>query len=346
VDETSFRIGDGRLRALYRPRFLPAPELLEDAVALGLGPVEAAVEPARGRLVLTGTDDDVAAAREALLFLDAPRPEALVKVAVVETVRRERAQGGGASLFDRTEGDGFFRGVRTTFEPEDWLRAELLGGLFRGTSVGFEGGHEGLDGTFASVLRGLAEGSEASFLAEPSLVCTEGVPAVVESSVLLPVPTFRREAGTVTVGVVHEPAGVRLEVLAERVGADSVTLRVRPSVKQVSAFETPEGAVATPVFAVREADLRVTVGDGETVVVGGLDHVRRRRARDSVPGLPPPWGLDGVLSSSAREGELSEVLFVVSVRVLVPGRDPAGTLPPGEAERLLHRGSRARVVPR
>jgi type II secretory pathway component GspD/PulD (secretin) len=347
----AWRIRDGRLRTLYRPKFVPAPELLPEASAFGVPGVDLALDEHRGRLVLTGEDAAVAAARDALAWLDAPPPEVLVKVAVVETIRRERRQAGGHLLFDRDLVPGgpatFFRGLRTEFEPEDWLRSELMGGTFQGTTVGFGAleGESGIGGTVEQALRFLAHSGEAEFLAEPSLVCTQGVPAAMEASVLLPVPTLHRTPFGEVRGFLTEKAGVRLEVVVERIGADSVTLRVHPWIRQVTGTSPDAGPVGAPVLAVRESETLLTLRDGDTVLVGGLEHLRRSRSRDAVPGAEAT-GLDGLLSSSAREGEFSEVLFLVGVRILTPGREHGGTIPPGEAERLLRRGSRARVLPR
>jgi type II secretory pathway component GspD/PulD (secretin) len=348
--ELSWRTRDGRLRALYRPKFVPAGSLLAEATAFGLSGVDLGLDELRGRLVLTGADGAVGSARDALDWLDAPTPEVLVKVAVVETIRRCRKQTGGYLLFDRDAIAGgpetFFRGVRAEFEPEDWLRAELVGGRYEGTTLAFgaDEGERGIAGTIEQALRFLAHSEEAEFLAEPSLVCTEGVPASMEASIAVPIPTIQRTGLNEVRGFLSEKAGVRLEVVVDRVGADSVTLRLHPWLRQVTAESWEHGPDGAPVFAVREMETRLTISDGDTVLVGGLEHLRRSRARDALPGVAAT-GLDGLLSSSAREGESSEVLFLVGVRILTPGREHGGSIPPGEAERLLRRGTRARILP-
>lgn len=357
VDETSWLGADGRLRTLYRPRFVPAGDLFADAKAFGMAGVDLALDPVRGRLLLTGGEDALGGAHEALAFLDVPRPQVLVRVGVVETIRRARRQSGGHVLFDRDEPAGtpntLFRGIRFDFEPEDWLRTQVVGGrAFEGASVAFgsERDKGPLAGTLDAVLRGLAHSGEASYLAEPVLVCTEGVKASVEASVELPATVFTQVGTTVTDRSVTEKAGVRLEVTAERVGRDHVTLRVQPWLRAVVEERAPDGPESYPTLAIREIDARVTLADGDTVLVGGLETFRRGRSREGLSLGERLPALDGLLAATAREGEATEVLFLVYVRILVPGRDPAGMLPPSEAERLLHRAprpprSRARVVP-
>jgi type II secretory pathway component GspD/PulD (secretin) len=350
VDATSWRDREGRLRSLYLPKFVPAPDLLSDALALGLGDVDLALDPLRGRLVLAGDDGPIREAREALDWLDVPPPQALVRVAIVETLRRKAQETGGHFLYDRSAPDGapdtFFRGVRTDFEPESWLRSQLLGVPFEGASVAFgrSSAEPPLSGTIHEVLRGLARSGWAEFLAEPSLVCPEGVVASIEASVSVPSTTIERTPTESRRGIVEEKAGVRLEVLVEHVGAGQVTLRLRPWVRQVVASDSELGPPGAPVLAVREVDTRLTIADGDTVLVGALEHLRRSRGRSGPPGIPGLVGLDPLIAAVASDCDHSELLFAVSVRILTPGRAPEGTLPPGEAERLLRRGTRARVI--
>ena len=133
----------------------------------------------RGRLLLTAAGTAIPAAREALDWLDAAPPQVLVEVSVVETLRRRRSETGGHLLFDRDLAAGapdtFFRGLRYDFEPDSWLRSQLVGERpFGGVSVA--GGQKGasglLSGAVDSVLRGLVTEGEADFLACPSIACT------------------------------------------------------------------------------------------------------------------------------------------------------------------------------
>ncbi len=128
-------------------------------------------------------------------------------------------------------------------------------------------------------------------------------------------------------------------------GRDHVTLHLHPWVRAVVMAAADGGPDSYPVLAVREVDTRLSLSDGDTVLVGGLETLSRSREREGRPLVLCRTALDGLLSATAREGEATEILFLVHVAILTPGRDPGGMLPPFEAERLLHRPSRARVVP-
>lgn len=356
-DEATWRGADGRLRRLYRPRFVAARDLFADVTSLGLSGVESLLDGGRGRILLTAPDPAIEAAQEALEFLDVPTPEALVEVSIVETIRRRRGASGGHALFDRDLPDGspdtFFRGLRYDFEPESWLRTTLVGQRpFEGASVelGRSNSSGTLAGTLSAVFRALATEGEADFLAQPALACTEGVPAGVSATTALPTTVFSvtpPQLGGVgfKTELRTEKVGVTLDVTAERIGSDRVTLLLHPWVRRVTEQDTPAGPVGAPVLETREATTKVVLADGETSLVGSIGSMSRLRKRTGMPGFDRVPGLDSVLSGRDAESGDVEILFLVRASILRPGRTAAPTMPPSEVARLLGVRSKARVVP-
>jgi hypothetical protein len=121
-DETTWVGADGRIRHLYRPRFVPPEPLLADVKSFGVASVDCALDVSRGRLLLTGAREGFDEAFDALAWLDVPRPQALVEVTILETIRRCDVESGGNGLYDRWQPEGapdsFFRGLRWEFEPD------------------------------------------------------------------------------------------------------------------------------------------------------------------------------------------------------------------------------------
>lgn len=344
--------GDGRLRRLYRPRFVPAGELLDGARSILPPAVELALDSMRHRLLFTGTRVGVDRATEAVDFLDVPRPSASIEVTIVETAKRRRSQRGGHGIFDRdgppAGPDTFFRGLRFDFEPDAWLRSELTGtDTFAGTSV--RGGQAGtggpLAGTVDLVLRSLSHDGEAEILSSPTIVVTEGVAAFVSSTIELPVTLFQRDGYATTYGSLSEHAGVRLDVMADKIGADRLTLRIHPWVRELTAAQSPNGPAGYPVLSVREMTTTVTVADGEEFLLGGV--AGWQRAKDAV-GLPVPpalIALTSALGSNRDEIECVDLVFRVRARILHPGRDGARVSPPNEPGRLRERTAASAVPP-
>lgn len=343
--------GDGRLHRLYRPRFVPAAELLEGARSILPPAVELTLDSMRHRLLFTGTRVGVDCAAEAVDFLDVPRPSASIEVTIVETARHRRAEHGGHGIFDRdgppAGPDTFFRGLRFDFEPESWLRSELTGtDSFEGTSI--EGARSGTGGPLAGmvdvVLRSLSTLGEAEILSNPSIVVTEGVPAFVSSTIELPVTLFSRSGTDTVYGTTSEHAGVRFEVTADKIGADRLTLRLHPWVRQLTEAKSSSGPAGYPVLSVRELTTTVTVADGEEFLLGGV--AGWQRVSDAV-GLPVPpalTALTSALGAKRNEIECVDLVFRVRARILHPGRDGARVVPSSERDRL-RRGTAAGCVP-
>ena len=93
-------------------------------------------------------------------------------------------------------------------------------------------------GAVDAVLRALSHEGEAEILSSPTIVVTQGVPAVVSARLLLPATLFHRSGGAgatvVARDTVSEEAGVRLEVTAEWIGRDHLVLRLHPWVRQLT----------------------------------------------------------------------------------------------------------------
>jgi type II secretory pathway component GspD/PulD (secretin) len=301
--EDSWWGGDGRLHRLYRPKFVPAGELLDGARSILPPAVDLTLDPMRHRLLLAGTPAGVSCASEAVGYLDVPAPSASIDVTIVETARRRHGERGGHGVFDRDAPsagpDTFFRSLRFDFEPESWLNSQLTGtDAFLGTSI--RGGDPGTGGPLAGmvdvVLRSLSTEGEAEILANPSIVVTEGIPAYVASTIELPVTLFARSEFTTTYGTVSEHAGVRLEVTAVRIGADRLTLQIHPWVRQLTEAQGADGPIGAPVLAVRELSTTVSLADGEEFLLGGV--ASWQRARDGV-GLPVPAGRSGTIARAS-----------------------------------------------
>jgi type II secretory pathway component HofQ len=190
------------------------------------------------------------------------------------------------------------------------------------------------------VLRSLSQEGEAEILTSPTIVVTQGVPAVVASRLLLPASLFTRAddpfggGRIVTNTGVSEEAGVRLEVVADWIGADHLVLRLHPWVRELTAARTSEGPQGYPVLAVRELTTVVTLADGEEVLLGGVEGWSRVNDRTGLPVPPALSALGSAIASRLDDTAKVDLVFRVRARILHPGRDGASSVPPCEDERL------------
>lgn len=340
------------LQALFRPEFRSVPVLLDALRRFGLE--GARVEPmgpwleelragkqerVASRLLLEGTRPELVRLSQALARLDIPVPSVAVAVTVAEVRRRFARETGGFLRFERDSGSGasdsVFRGTQGTFEPESWLRSQLTGVLpFQGTTLKL-GRFEAGQSVFEHVLRALAQDHDAEILARTTLVAGEGAPARLESLVRLPSLLLARadvsSSGETQVEFVTRPveAGLTFDLSAVRVSHDGAVLDLKVQFTTAEPSAVPGAAPGDLVLRTRRLETRLTARDGETLVVGGLSLTRNLGDRRSMPLLDQVPALDVLVSADGNQRETTELIFVLTPRVLsapemdTPTLDPA-----------------------
>lgn len=346
--------GEQPLARIYQPEFRSAEVLLDALRRLGASP--AAVVPVApyvdegvgdklrrvpSRLGVSGTSDAVARTWEALVRLDTPRPAVAVALTVAEVRSLSRRERGGHLSLDRSGAPpvpgGLFRGTAGAFEPESWLRAQLTGVMpFQGTSLGL-GRIEAGDGVFEHVLRALAMREGAEMLARTTLVATEGEPCGLASLVKLPAALLVQGGANPQLGTTPLEAGLTLELTATHVGRDTAELELKVHLATAEPDPAPDAIPGAMVLRARKLLTRLVVRDGESQVLGGLFVRRHLGDRRGMPLLDELPALDVLYGSRGGIQEESELIFVLTPRLLgvgLPGaKEPGGQKPPEPSAR-------------
>jgi hypothetical protein len=275
------------------------------------------------RLLLQGPTSDVERLEQALARFDRPLPSVTVGLTIAEVRCESRRERGGHALFSRDAApdspDTIFRGTSAEFEPEAWMRARLTGLVpFPGTSVVFERFRSD-DGLFEHVLRGLALRQEAEMLAQPCLVCTEESACGLESVVQVPALTLTAGVPVPRVDLRPVDAGLRLGLRAVRIGVDTAVLDLRVQLRTAEPDPAPDAIPGAVVLRTRELATRVTVRDGESLVLGGLFLTRRLGDRRNSPFVSAVPGLEVLATRRGAGVRHSELLFVLAPRGLAVG---------------------------
>jgi general secretion pathway protein D len=113
------------------------------------------------------------------------------------------------------------------------------------------------------------------FTVEQEITQTEGQPSLT---------TFTSEVHTVPVGMV-------MSVIPQINENDNVTMSIRPTISRITSFkEDPVPKLLgadfenlVPQIQVRELESLLQVGDGQTIVMGGLMQNKVNKARDGIP---------------------------------------------------------------
>ncbi len=107
--------------------------------------------------------------------------------------------------------------------------------------------------------------------------------------------------------------GITLEVTPYLNSDEQITLDLHPEVSDLSSQATVTGGV---VFNTTEADTRVMVKDGGTVVIGGLINTRTIEYKRGIPVLKDMPVFGRLFSSSDKRDEKRELLIFVTPRIV------------------------------
>ncbi|OYT68762.1 MAG: hypothetical protein CFK48_10470, partial [Armatimonadetes bacterium CP1_7O] len=111
-------------------------------------------------------------------------------------------------------------------------------------------------------------------------------------------------------------AGIILKVLPRVHEDNSITLQIQPEVSVITGFLEVPGGGRLPQLARRNADTTIRVGNGETIVIGGLIREADIKTIQKVPllGDLPFFGYLFRRTNTSREK--SEIVITLTVRVM------------------------------
>ncbi|SFM48525.1 type II and III secretion system protein [Rugamonas rubra] len=119
--------------------------------------------------------------------------------------------------------------------------------------------------------------------------------------------TGKDNAGNTVQNVVYRPSGVIVDVLPKVLGSGRIQLLVDG---QISSFKTTATGVAgSPTLIKRQVKTRVTVANGEVLLIGGLNDTQKTVSTSSLPFLPASW------SSKSDSAVQTDLVLILSAKV-------------------------------
>lgn len=183
-------------------------------------------------------------------------------------------------------------------------------------------------------------------LAEPNLMAISGQSASFLSGGKIFIPVSRTtEGGGVTITLEEKEFGVGVRFTPTVLDGTRVNLKLMTEVSDLSQAGSPftsiNGVVSIiPSLTVRKADTTVQLNDGQSFVIAGLIKSNSTAAVKRLPGLGEVPVLGALFRSSEFERDQTELLFVVTPRLVKP-LDAVPVLPtsnhvdPSRSELLL-----------
>jgi pilus assembly protein CpaC len=178
---------------------------------------------------------------------------------------------------------------------------------------------------YAGVVRAMADRNVLRTLAKPNLVTQSGKEAKFLSGGEFPFPVAQSNN---TISIEFKEFGVGLVFLPVVVDGETINLRVRPEVSSLDFSQgLQSGGFNIPVIRKNEAATTVNVKDGESFAIAGLINNEVRQAVAKIPVLGDIPILGALFRSTRFQNNETELLFLVTVKLVSPGAPGSGPDP-------------------
>ena len=348
VNETAIVKDDGTLVHFYRTNFAEPKSIIAAVKALGFEKLPG-LKPLReipgntNQIVIEGEEDAVFMLLDAIAYFDIATPQVFIETRVIEVTYDSNFEFGVDYLHDRdVDGLGpstFFRGASANLNPPSFTRSLFPPGFpFQGSTLsgGFVGETLEKFGVFNINYQALQINGKAEVLSKPSIIATQGVKATVttvEETPILQIATADRNNEQFRQGSVK--TGVTLEVTPNHIGESFVTLQIKPEVRGAAALAAARpGGTFAPIQTLRSANTQVTLGDGETLVIGGLYTNQSTTEKAKTPFLSDIPFLGDLFTRTKETKQKTELIFILTPHIVRKTSDLKIVTPPKELQRL------------
>jgi len=306
------------------------------------------IHPAQDAIILDGTvssDRTIAGAVEvaqvfapegkvvSLLSLTDAKPQQVMLQVHVAEVNRAALQELGFSF--RALGTAFMGAMfpGSTFVSTLGSLGPVTQGGFPGVVAGsqsgpdfpFQGGNLFLSSgqrDYAGIVHSLAEKNALRTLAKPNLLTVSGKEAKFLSGGEFPYPVAQRGD---TITIEFKEFGVGLLFTPVVVDGETINLKVLP---EVSSLDFSQGLISVgiriPVIRKNSVATNVTLKDGESFAIAGLINNEVRQAVQKIPLLGDIPILGALFRSTRFQNNETELLFLVTVKLVKPDAPGAG----------------------
>ena len=176
---------------------------------------------------------------------------------------------------------------------------------------------------YAGVIRAMSDRNVLRTLAKPNLITQSGKEAKFLSGGEFPYPVAQQNNA---ISIEFKEFGVGLVFLPVVVDGETINLRVRP---EVSSLDFSQGLQSNgfniPVIRKNEAATTINLKDGESFAIAGLINNEVRQAVAKIPVLGDIPILGALFRSTRFQNNETELLFLVTVKLVNP--DPPGAGP-------------------
>ncbi|MDP8234307.1 MAG: secretin and TonB N-terminal domain-containing protein, partial [Candidatus Saelkia tenebricola] len=173
---------------------------------------------------------------------------------------------------------------------------------------------------FQAVLRALLTNTNSKVISNPQVTTLNNQEAEMGVATEYPLPTYEinSDTGELTVsGYEYKDIGITLKVTPFIARDNYITMSIEPTVGAVDATVTITGTgFELPIIESKTATTKVTVKDGETIVIGGLISDTKTKTTRKIPFLGNIPLLGKIFSYNTDSDTSSELLIFVTPHII------------------------------
>lgn len=273
------------------------------------GELKIVPDQTRNLLVIQATPRDYEEIRKLLNELDILPRQVLLEVLVVEVILSKSLKLGveWKYLFDTY---GATNTVSLTTNLANNIASGFLYSVAKADKI-------------QAAVAALAEENAVKVIASPHVLASDNKEASITVSQEVPVVTGSVSTGlqatVVTQNVQYRDTGVLLNVTPHINNLGLVTMDVSQEISDLS-DKTIQG-ITNPIFNKRKAKTRLSVQNGQTIVIGGMIREQNKKADTGIPGLKRIPLFNLLFKRIGDEDERTELMIFITPHVVTDTRE-------------------------
>lgn len=278
-------------------------------------------------LILHASRSDIKKIMPIIRQLDQPSRQVLIEAHIVEadsnTGKELGIQWGGLGTASTSQGKSISMGGNMTpfrqplqddegndqaYQPIDGNIVNLPISAATGMTLGVMAQKVGEYVLYAQLLA-LEEQGQLNILSKPSITTLDHRQAVIKSGKEIPFQTVVNDE----VNIEWKEAVIKLEVTPHIINDRIIMLEIVTHKDELDFTNEVNG---NPTIITKNAQTTVTLLDGQTTVIGGLNKEKNSGGEQGIPGVKDIPGLGWLFKSMDKRKEMEELLIFITPRIL------------------------------
>jgi type II secretory pathway component GspD/PulD (secretin) len=165
---------------------------------------------------------------------------------------------------------------------------------------------------------------DAKILSAPNILVDLGSTASIITGEDLPIQETQVTGNSVTTSTHYKRIGVKLNVTPLLINRDVVQIQVNPEVTSVvryQQFTQNDTTISTPVIAIRNINTKLSMIDGEILMLGGLYSSEKLTTKRRTPYLSDLPVIGEIFTALDESDVQKQLIFFLKMHVVFPGGD-------------------------